>query len=323
MKHTYLGTTGIQVSELGFGTMTFGGDADKETSAALYAAARDAGINYFDCADHYSHGLSEVYLGEFIEHERSKVVISTKCYFPNSDDVNDRGTSRKHLFDILHRSLKRLRTDYIDFFFLHRFDDHTPLEESMRTLDDMVRQGKILYPAASNFAAWQVMKAQGIAKAAGYAPLRCIQPMYNLVKRQAEVELLPMAESERIGVVSYSPLAGGLLTGKYLEANPPIQGRIVKNPVYVRRYGNDRYQETVQKFIQFAHQEGYDPTALAVKWVASHPAVTCPLIGARSVDQLNGSLKADEIDMTEELYATIASFSETPPPATDRSEERS
>ncbi|MBI9102701.1 MAG: aldo/keto reductase [Spirochaetales bacterium] len=322
MNYNYLGDTGVRVSELGFGTMSFGGDADKETSAEIYKAVRDTGINYFDTADHYNHGLSETYLGEFSEHERKNLVLSTKFYFPTSDDVNDRGTSRKHLFENIHHSLKRLKTDYIDILFIHRFDENTSLEETLRALDDLIKSGEILYIGASNFATWQVMKAQGISMREGFSRIKCIQPMYSLVKRQAEVELLPMALSEKIGVVSYSPLGAGMLTGKYNKNTTPGNGRLVSNEMYKVRYGNDGMLDTAGKFTDFAEKNGFNPAALAVRWAASHKAVTCPLIGARNIEQLKGSLEALNIDMTEELRAEISVLSPEPASATDRNEEK-
>ena len=220
-------------------------------------------------------------------------------------------------------SLRRLDTDYIDVYFLHRFDDRTPIEESLRVLDDLVRQGKILYPAASNFAAWQVAKALGISERRGWARFECIQPMYNLVKRQAEVEILPMAQAENVAVIPYNPLGGGLLTGKYGRDRRPDSGRLVEFETYMVRYGADWLYEVAEDFTALAQKHGYHPVSLAVAWCAAHPAVTAPIIGARNVEQLEGSLGAVKIEMTDELYAEIAALSPEPPPATDRNDERS
>ena len=198
MKFVQFGNTGVQISQLGFGTMSFGGDADKETSAAMFHRCREAGINYFDCADAYQSGRSEEILGELIAPCRDEIVLTSKAFFPLGKDVNAQGLSRRYLTRAVEASLRRLRTDRIDVYFLHRFDSLTPLEETLRTLDDLVSQGKILYPAASNFAAWQVAKALGISAARNWARIECLQPMYNLVKRQAEVELLPLALSEKL-----------------------------------------------------------------------------------------------------------------------------
>jgi aryl-alcohol dehydrogenase-like predicted oxidoreductase len=218
-------------------------------------------------------------------------------------------------------SLGRLQTDRIDLYFIHRFDGKTGLEETLRALDDLVSEGKILYTAASNFAAWQVEKALGISALRGFVRFKALQPMYNLVKRQAEVEILPMAEAENLAVFPYSPLGGGLLTGKYAGKNRPAGGRLVESEMYQIRY-RDTY-DTAERFAEFARERGWEPAALAVAWVGSHPAVTAPLIGARNLEQLEGSLAALEIDLTPELRAEISALSPEPPPATDRNDERS
>ena len=321
MAYRLLGNTGIQVSKLCFGTMSFGGDADETTSEAMFYRCREAGINFFDCADVYSNGRSEEILGELITDCRDEVIITSKVYFPTGSDINARGASRRHIRAAVEASLQRLKTDYIDVYFIHRFDDRTPIEETLRALDDLVRQGKILYPAASNFAAWQVAKALGICAKEGWARFECIQPMYNLTKRQAEVELLPMARSENVGVITYSPLGGGLLTGKYGPSLKPASGRLVENKMYQTRYGANWIYELAQTFADFARARGFEPASLAVAWVAGHPAVTAPIIGARNLEQLEGSLKALEIEMTRELWAEISAMSPEPPPATDRNEE--
>ncbi len=322
MEYTFLGDTGVKVSRLCFGAMTFGGQADDAASRALFNRCRDAGINFFDCANVYNRGRSEEILGDFIRDCREEMVITSKVYFPMGDDVNARGASRKHIFAAVDASLKRLKTDYIDVYFIHRFDDATSLEETLSALDVLVQQGKVLYPAASNFAAWQVAKARGISAAKNWAAFKCLQPMYNLVKRQAEVEILPMAQSENLGVIPYSPLGGGLLTGKYSKSSRPLSGRLVENKMYEVRYGDARHLETADKLSALARGMGVHPASLAVAWVAAHPGVTAPIIGARNLEQLEPSLKAMEIKMTADLYAKISGFSEEPPPATDRNEER-
>jgi aryl-alcohol dehydrogenase-like predicted oxidoreductase len=250
------------------------------------------------------------------------VVISSKVYFPTGPDLIAHGATRKHIRDAVETSLRRLDTDYIDLYFIHRFDDRTPLEETLRVLDDLVRQGKILYPAASNFAAWQVAKALGISAGQGWTRFECIQPMYNLVKRQAEVEILPLAQSEKLGVTPYSPLGGGLLTGKYGPMGRPDAGRLVENKVYQTRYSAEWMYQVAEGLRNFAATRGLEPASLAVAWVASHPAVTAAIIGARNVEQLEVSLQAAEIELTPELRAEISALSPEPPPATDRSEER-
>ena len=322
MDYRFLGKTGVQVSPLCFGTMSFGGDADEETSAAMFHRCREVGINFFDCANVYQGGRAEEILGRLIAPCRDEVVITSKVYFPMGNDVNARGATRYHILRAVEASLKRLGTDRIDVYFIHRFDDYTPLEETLRALDDLVTQGKILYPAASNFAAWQVAKALGISAKAGWAPFAVLQPMYNLVKRQAEVEILPMALSEGLGVIPYSPLGGGLLTGKYGVNRRPEQGRLISNAMYQTRYQGDWITQVAEDFTAFAQARGYHPVSLAVAWVGSHPAVTAPIIGARNLAQLEDSLGALKIAMTPELRAEISALSPEPPPATDRNEER-
>jgi len=322
MEYKILGNTGIKVSPLCFGTMSFGGDADEATSAAMFGRCREAGINFFDCADVYEKGRSEEILGGLIRGCRADVIIASKVYFPTGQDVNARGSHRQHIRHAIEASLRRLNTDYIDLYFLHRFDETTPLEETLRALEDLVRQGKILYPAASNFAAWQVEKALGIAALRQWTRLEAVQPMYNLAKRQAEVEILPMAQAENLAVTPYSPLGAGLFTGKYGLDRRPEKGRLVENPMYQERYGEQWVYQTAEDFTTFARENGYNPVSLAVAWVAGHPAVTAPIIGARSVAQLEGSLGALEIDMTPDLRDAISALSKEPPPATDRAEER-
>ena len=322
MNYKLLGKTGVSVSALCFGVMSFGGDADEATSAAMFERCREAGINFFDCANGYAAGRSEQILGRLIAPCRDEVIVTSKVYFPTGPDINARGASRRHIRAAVEASLKRLNTDYLDVYFIHHFDDQTPLEETLRALDDLVRDGKILYPAASNFAAWQVAKALGISAREGWARFECIQPMYNLTKRQAEVELLPMALSEQVGVITYSPLGGGLLTGKYGSSWRPAAGRLMENQMYQTRYGDASYYDLAERFTAFARERDLEPASLAVAWVASHPAVTAPIIGARNLEQLEGSLKAMDINMTDELRAQISALSPEPPPATDRNEER-
>jgi aryl-alcohol dehydrogenase-like predicted oxidoreductase len=319
----YLGATGLKVSPLILGTMSFGDAADRATAEAMFRRCREAGINTFDCANVYAHGRSEEILGDLVADCRDEVVITSKVYFPTRDDPNARGATRYHIVRAVDESLRRLNTEYIDIYFVHRFDEKTRLAETLRALNDLVRQGKVLYLGASNFAAWQVMKALGQQRCADWSPFHVIQPMYNLAKRQAEVELLPLAQSEQLGVMPYSPLGGGLLTGKYGVDRRPDAGRLVDNEMYQTRYGDASHYAVAERFTAFATEHGFDPVALAVAWVAHHPAVTAPIIGARNVQQLEGSLAAMGIDMTSELRDAISTLAPTPPPATDRVEERS
>jgi aryl-alcohol dehydrogenase-like predicted oxidoreductase len=322
MHYKTLGDTGVKVSSLCLGTMTFGNGADQKTSAAIFHRCLEVGINFFDCADVYAGGQSEEILGALIADCRDEIVLTTKFYGVTGEDVNARGASRYHIRQAVEASLRRLNTDCIDVYFIHHFPAEVPLEGVLRSLDDLVRDGKILYPAASNFAAWQVAKSLGVSAAHGWTRFEVLQPMYNLVKRQAEVEILPLAQAENLGVIPYSPLGGGLLTGKYALDRRPDEGRLTDNLMYQKRYGQEWVYEVAGAFTQFAQENGYEPAALAVAWVASHPGVTAPIIGARSLEQLEGSLKSLEIEMTPELRTEVSALSPEPPPATDRLEER-
>lgn len=322
MEYRLLGRTGVRVSPLCLGTMTFGDSADEAESARIFNRCREVGINFFDCANGYASGRSETILGRLIADCRDEVVITSKVGFPQGAGVNNQGASRRHINLQVDTSLKRLNTDRIDVYFIHRFDPDTPIDMQIRALDDLVRQGKILYPALSNWAAWQIAKALGVSACEGLARVEVLQPMYNLVKRQAEVEILPLAQAEQLGVIPYSPLGGGFLTGKYSSTQQPQEGRIVQNKMYAARYSEAGYMEIAEKFTAYAREKGYQPATLAVAWVMSHPGVTAPIIGARSVEQLEASLAALDVAMTPEWRAEISALSYEPPPAHDRSEEQ-
>jgi aryl-alcohol dehydrogenase-like predicted oxidoreductase len=322
MEFKWLGRTGIKVTPLCFGTMSFGGDADKAESAKMFKACRDAGINFFDCADAYSRGRAEEILGELMAGEREQLVITSKCFNPTSDDVNARGANRRHITRAVEASLRRLNTDRLDVLFMHRWDPVTPLEETLRGLEDLVRAGKVLYLGASNYAAWQVAKALGISANKHWSRFEVLQPMYNLVKRQVESEILPLARAEELGVITYSPVGGGLLSGKYGPDKRPNSGRLMSNKEYTARYGEPWVFDTAAAFTELAQAKGQHPVSLAVAWVAANPDITCPIIGARSLEQLQPSLDSVKIDMTPELRSEMSALSRTPPPATDRLEEQ-
>jgi len=322
MEYRILGGTGVKVSRLCFGVMSFGGDADEATSAAMFKRCREAGINFFDCANAYAGGRSEEILGRVMAGERDELVITTKVASPMGKGINDRGLSRRHIRMQVEASLRRLQTDRIDMLFVHHVDADTPMEETLRALDQLVQQGKVLYLGVSNWAAWQIAKSHGIAARAGLARFECIQPMYNLTKRQAEVEILPLALSEGIGVIPYSPLGGGLLSGKYSTTARPAGARLVQNQMYAKRYAEEAYYETAERFTAYAQEKGIHPATLAVAWVMHHPAITAPIIGARNVAQLEASLDAINVPMTPAWRAEVSALSYEPPPATDRTDER-
>ena len=295
-----------------FGTMQFGAGSTDPQSQEVFEACRAAGINFFDSAWVYTKGASETILGRLAKSEREKLILTSKGGYTGS-------ASRENLTAQLDESLTRLQSDYIDIYFMHRFDDDMPLQETFDALASFQQAGKIRQIGVSNYAAWQVMKAQGLAAQSG-TRIDVIQPMYSLVKRQAEVELFPMCLSEDIAVTPYSPLGGGLLTGKY---NRPEQaeGRLSTDDRYAARYAPAQMHETAGSLAQMAADQGVDPTTLAVAFVAANPAVTAPIISARTVEQLRPSLAALTLPLSSEAYATISALSPKPAPATDRLEE--
>ena len=315
MRCVRFGNTGIKVSELCLGTMTFGNEADEDASRQIMDRAFDAGVNFFDTADVYTGGTTEEIVGRWLEGRRQKIVLATKVHFPTGKGINERGSSRLHILSGVERSLKRLQTDYVDILYLHHWDDDTPIEESLAAVDHLVNQGKVIYGAVSNFSAWQTVKAIESARVHGYAPVTAHQPMYNLTKRVAEVEILPMALDYGIAVCPYSPIAAGLLTGKY---NRGEKGRISHHPMYKERYKGTIHVELAEKFTAYAKLHDWNPAALAVAWCGSHPAVTAPIIGARNVEQLDAALLSTEIRLSPEQRAEISALSPEPPLATDR-----
>ena len=322
MNYKTLGQTGLQVSQLCYGTMSFGGDADETESAKMFHACRDVGINFFDCADAYSKGKAETILGKLIKDCRDEIVLTSKCFIQMEDNVLSGGAGRRHIIQACEASLNRLGTDYLDIFFMHRWSDSVPLEETLRALEQLVRDGKVHHLGVSNYSAWQIEKALGIAAKNNWPRIDVVQPMYSLVKRQVEVEILELAKAENLGVMTYSPVGGGLLSGKYTKDNRPAGGRISANPEYTARYKEDWVFEVAETFSEFAKARAIHPVSLAVAWAAKNEAVTCPIIGARSLEQLQPSLDSINVDMTDELYAELNALTRTPPPATDRLEEQ-
>ncbi|MEX2502227.1 MAG: aldo/keto reductase [Trueperaceae bacterium] len=322
MDPVLLGRTGIRVSPLCFGTMSFGTTADEAESARLFAACLDAGIDFFDTADVYAGGRSEEILGRLMAGQRDRLVLASKGYGRMGEGPNDRGASRRHLTRAVEGSLRRLGTDRLELYYVHQFDPDTPIEETLSALHDLVRRGLILHPAVSNWAAWQIATALGLSALHGLAPIRAVQPMYNLVKRQAEVEILPLAQAEDLAVMPYSPVGGGLLSGKYGRDRRPEAGRLIENDMYARRYGDEGYYDVAERFTEHARSLEVHPVTLAVAWVRTHPAVTAPIVGARDVEQLRPSLDAGSFDLSDTMRREVSALSPAPAPAHDRGEEQ-
>ncbi|MEM9062142.1 MAG: aldo/keto reductase [Pseudomonadota bacterium] len=324
MNYRLLGRTGIRVSPLCFGAMSFGAEADEAISADLYKTVREAGINFIDCADGYTKGAAETILGNLMAHERDELVITTKVFSPMYAEPNSGGSSRRHITRAVEDSLHRLRTDRVEVLFLHHHDGSLPLEEKLRTMEDLVRSGKALHVGISNYSAWQIALGLGIQDRHGWSRTDVLQPMYSLVKRQVEVEILPLAADQGLGVITYSPIGAGLLSGKYRgqkAGQGQGAGRLGTNERYAKRYSLDAMQETADAFVDYAEAKGIHPVTLAVAWVGSNPAITAPIIGARSVEQIQPALAAAEFDMTPDMRAEITALSPPPPSATDRIEE--
>jgi aryl-alcohol dehydrogenase-like predicted oxidoreductase len=300
--------SGTPVSRFSFGTMQFGGKADETASGEIYGACRAAGINFFDTAYLYTKGSAEEIIGRLISSERDEIFLATKCGY--------HGATPEKIEAEFAESRRRLGCETVDLLYIHRWDDATRIEDSLRVLAGYVSDGSVRHLGMSNFAAWQMMKARAVAADLGVS-VEFLQPMYNLVKRVVEIEILPMAEAEDIAVCSYSPLGGGLLTGKYVSGET---GRLSTDAHYASRYGDDWMAQTAADLAEVAGELGVASATLAVAWAARHPGLFGPIISARSLEQVQPSLAAIDFKMDDDLYARLSGLSRTPPPATDRSE---
>lgn len=315
--NNFFGPNKLKNSSLCFGTMQFGEGANEKESQEMYLACREVGINFFDTAYVYTGGKSEKLLGNFIKDEREKLIIVTKA-------GSKGGAEPENLRSQLNESLIRLKQDYVDVFFIHHWDEKTPLEKSLEEIQKLKEEKKFFHFGVSNFAAWQIMKSQAISKINDFPLIEFLQPMYNLVKRQVEVEILPMAISEKLNVISYSPLGGGLLTGKYSQKvinKDNIIGRLDHDEKYKKRYGQEWMKDVSENFIKLSDSLNYNPISLAIAWVSYHEGITSPIISARNLKQLQPCLDSLNIKLTDIVYQKINDITRTPPPATDRIEE--
>jgi aryl-alcohol dehydrogenase (NADP+) len=316
MRHVRLGRTGLRVSRLCLGTMTFGLQCDEAASVAILDRAAAAGVTFLDTADVYplgggldTVGRTEEILGRWLRGRRHDVVVATKCFGAMSARPWDRGASRKHILDAIEGSLRRLDTDYVDLYQLHHPDPNTPIDETLGALDDLVRAGKARYVGCSNFPAWQVARALGRSEVLGAARFASVQPRYNLLFRQVERELLPLAEAEGLGVIPYNPLAGGFLSGKHRrEAGPTAGTRFTLGTAagrYQERYWHEREFATVEALGPLAREAGMPLVRLAVAWVLAHGAITAPIVGASRPEQLDDVLPAAEKELDAGLKARL------------------
>ncbi|MEX3617725.1 aldo/keto reductase [Paenibacillus glucanolyticus] len=305
MNYCRLGSSGLKVSKLGLGTNAFGKRADQETSTRIIDHALDHGINFIDTANIYAGSESERIIGQALSGKRHNVVLATKAGLVNGQGPNERGSSRYHLLQELENSLKRLKTDYVDLYQIHTFDPDTPLEETLRTLDDLISSGKVRYIGASNYAAWEIMKALGISELKAYARYVSTQTSYSLADRTPELELVPLCLDQGVGIIPYFPLAGGILTGKYSQGSSTPSGSRAETDPNFNRFLEDHNLKLGQQVSQLAAEHGHSPSALSLAWLMNRPAVSTVIVGATKTEQLDDNLKSLEIEIDETLGSSL------------------
>ncbi|WP_019914824.1 aldo/keto reductase [Paenibacillus sp. HW567] len=311
MKYNRLGNCGLQVSALGLGTNAFGKRADEKTSIDIVHASLDQGINFIDTANIYAGSESERIIGLALAGRRQDAVLATKAGLPKHVGPGGSGSSRHHLMLELDGSLRRLKTDYIDLYQIHTFDPYTPLEETLRTLDDMVSAGKVRYIGASNYAAWELMKALGISEARNLVKYVSIQCSYSLADRTPEVELLPLCLDQGIGIIPYFPLAGGILTGKYAGNDaPPAGSRADTDPSFSRFLTPERIKLGNQ-VSEIAGELNISPTALSLGWLMHRPAVSTVIVGATQVAQVEQNLQSVSVQLSAQTLDKLDKASRT------------
>jgi aryl-alcohol dehydrogenase-like predicted oxidoreductase len=312
MDHTRLGRTGLPVSRLCLGTMTFGLQSDEPTAVAILDRAAEGGIDFLDTSDAYplggdlsTRGVTEEIIGRWLHGKRDRFIVATKCFVPTGPAPFDAGNSRKHIMSAVEASLRRLQTDYVDLYQLHGYDRETPIDETLGALDDLVHQGKVRYVGCSNFLTYQLVRAVGRSEALRLIRLDSVQPRYNLLFRQIEREMLPFCDEEGVGVIPYNPIAGGLLSGKHSRTAPPPEGSRftlgTAGGLYQQRYWHDEEFDTVEQLRGLAAEAGVSLVTLAVAWVLANRAVTAPIIGASRPEQLDDSLAAAVFRLDHDL----------------------
>jgi 1-deoxyxylulose-5-phosphate synthase len=312
MEHARLGRSGLQVSRLCLGTMTFGLQSDEATGVAIMDKAAEAGVDFFDTSDAYplggdlsTRGRTEEIIGRWLRGKRDRIIIATKCFVPMGPGPMDGGNSRKHIMSAVDASLRRLQTDYVDLYQLHGYDQNTPIDETLSALDDLVHAGKVRYVGCSNFLTYQLVRAIGRSETLRLVRFDSVQPRYNLLFRQIEREMLPFCDEDGVGVISYNPIAGGLLSGKHNRTAPPPEGSRFTlgyaGPMYQDRYWHERMFDTVEAVRKLADEAGVSLVTLAVAWVLANRAITAPIIGASRPAQLDASLAAASYALDDDL----------------------
>lgn len=316
MQYRNLGNTGLKVSRICFGCMSFGRWIDEATSRRIVDECFAGGINFFDTADVYGTGMdngdhsqkgeAEEILGRALKGRRHQIVLATKVHGAMGDGPNDKGLSRGHIMQAVEASLRRLQTDHLDLYQVHNFDPETPQDETLRALDDLVRQGKVRYIGCSNHQAWQIARAHGISARLGLERYESVQPQYSIIHRDPEAELLPFALAEKVGVIVYSPIGRGILAGKYKAGElPPADSRLAKGEARIKQLMSERALRVAEALRPLAAERRITPAQFAVAWVLSHPAVTSAIIGASKVEQLQESLGAVDIALTPDEMARV------------------
>jgi len=314
MDYARLGNTGLMVSELCLGCMTFGQEADKEASREIVGRFLEAGGNFVDTADVYSNGVSEEITGRALEGVRDDVVLATKVRFPMGEGPNDVGLSRKHIMQGCEDSLRRLGTDYIDLYQVHCWDVATPLEETLSALSDLVRSGKVRYIGVSNFTGWQLMRSLDTSEAHGFERFVCLQPQYSLVERNIEREVLPVCVEEGLGVIPWSPLGGGFLSGKYRRDEEPPEGSRIAGAEewqdeYWHRRATERNWATLDVVGRISEETGKSYAQISLNWLLKQDGVTAPIIGARTPEQLEDNIGASGWALTEDQVDDLSEAS--------------
>ncbi len=305
MQYRQLGNSGLKVSAIGLGTNQFGGKVDQSGVDHILSAALEAGVNFIDTADVYQSGRSEETIGKALKGRRDQAVIATKVFFKVGDGPNDQGASRRHILSGVENSLRRLQTDYIDLYQIHRWDDSTPVEETMQALNDLVRSGKVRYIGASNFAAWQLAQANAVAAAQGLVKFVSIQPHYHLFEREIEKELIPACEYFGVGILPYFPLAGGFLTGKYQADQPAPEGSRGETSEYVQRYMTPENYDRLTQLTAFANERDHSLNELAHTWLLAQPMVSSVISGATKTEHVQANAASAGWELSAEEIAQV------------------
>lgn len=313
MEYRRMGRSGLKVSEICLGTMTFGHGTDEAEARRIVDMALEAGVNFFDTANGYANGQSEVILGKTLKGRRHEAIVATKVFNPMGHRPNDSGMSRFHIMNAIDDSLRRLQMDYVDIYYIHHVDTQTPLEEMLRAMDDLVHAGKVRYVACSNYEAWRLMEAIWLSETKNLYRFECYQPQYSLVVRDIEQEIIPVCQLKGLGVVVWSPLAGGFLTGKYKPGQRTVEGsRSEEKWAYPERYFAPNADEILATLLEVSEELGRSPAQVAVRWTLEQPAITSAIIGARTAQQAEDNLRAGSWTLPPKALDRLNKVSQQP-----------